>query len=39
MKFVNKLYPSDLQLDDLPSRKDVVDTLLAELNRRRGIDE
>ncbi|TNV82647.1 hypothetical protein FGO68_gene14071 [Halteria grandinella] len=39
IKKVNYLYPSDLGLENLPNKKEVVETLLTELNAHRKHDE
>ena len=39
LKKVNYIYPLDLKTDQLKSKKEVVETLLAEINQVRNIDE
>jgi uncharacterized protein YdeI (YjbR/CyaY-like superfamily) len=39
LKKVNFIYPLDLKTDQLKSKKEVVETLLAEINQVRNIDE
>ena len=39
LKKVNSLYPLDMKLDQLKNKKEVVETLLAELNQHRRVEE
>jgi hypothetical protein len=39
LKEVNRLYPLELDLSSLPSKKEVVELLLAEVNQVRKFDE
>ena len=39
LKKVNYIYPLDLKTDQLKSKKEVVESLLAEINQVRNIDE
>ena len=39
LKKVNYIYPLDLKTDQMKSKKEVVETLLAEINQVRNIDE
>lgn len=39
LKKVNQLYPSDLGLENMKTRKEVIETLLSEVNQTRAFDE